>query len=118
MTPAWQPMLDNPPTFETRLLHGLRRSLPALIDSVVKRPERAARPVSGRLEMPDEAVAAFTVAGHDARRVTHGKRAALALAIDGEVTINENRMAFAGDLVVDLATSAILALRLSKTTPV
>ena len=113
MTDAWTPLLEDLPALAGPLLGALRRLLPALFEAAAHSPESAAGPFSTALEVAGDPEARLTVAGGPPRRGRHGRRASLSLELRGEIRSGGRRAGrLAGEVVLDLATKAILSLRL------
>ena len=114
MTTAWTPLLDDQPEIAGVLLSSLRQVLPGLFDAALQTPEHDSKPVSAALGMPDDPSARISVVGRDLRREGYGERDALYLQFSGEARVGNGVLRVAGDAVLDLATDAILRLRLSE----
>jgi len=111
---AWSPQLDDPPPIAGVLLTGLRRVTPALFDAARQAPERPTKPIATALAVADDPSASLSVVGRDLRRGEHGARDSLFLTFTGEARFRSGMMPVAGDVVLDLATSGILRLRLTQ----
>ena len=114
MTETWTPLLSTPPEFAGPLLAGLRQVLPALFNAALQAPEHPTKPFSATLGVADDPSAGITVVGSDLRRDGYGPRDALHLAFHGEAKFRNGALRVTGDAVLDLATNAILSLRLSE----
>lgn len=114
MTETWMPLLDDQPEIVGVLLSGLRQILPGLFDAALQTPEHDSKPVSATLGVPDDPSAGLSVIGRDLRREGYGERDALYLKFSGEARFRNGALRIAGDAVLDLATDAILRLRLSE----
>ncbi|EDP65157.1 hypothetical protein BAL199_01384 [alpha proteobacterium BAL199] len=113
-TEAWMPSLSNPPEFAGPLLSGLRRVLPAMFDAALQAPEHPTKPFSATMDVTDDPSAGLTVVGSDLQRDDYGPRDALFLSFHGEAKFKHGELRVTGDAVLDLATNAILRLRLSE----
>lgn len=114
MTERWTPLLEDPPQIAEILLDALRRTLPALFDAALKSPGRPTPPIAAVFGLEDDPAAGMTVVGRDLQRGNHGPRDALFLAFAGEARFQAGVATVRGDAVLDLATNALLRLRLSE----
>lgn len=114
MTERWRPLLEDPPEIAQILLDALRRALPALLDAALKAPGRPTPAIAADLGIEDDPAARMTVVGRDLQRGNHGPRDALFLSFAGEARFRAGTVTVRGDAVLDLATRAILRLRLSE----
>lgn len=111
---TWSPQLDDPPAIARLLLIGLRRVTPALFDAAQRDPDRPTKPIAAVLPDADDPSASLSVVGRGLRRGDHGARDSLFLAFTGEARFSSGTVPVAGDVVLDLATSGILQLRLTQ----
>lgn len=111
---SWSPQLENPPAIAHVLLNGLRRAIPALFDAAQRAPGQPTRPIPASLVVSDDPAAGLVVAGRNLQRDNFGARDALYLDFSGEAKIRGTAVPVEGDVVLDLATGAILRLRLRQ----
>lgn len=110
----WSPLLEDLPELASPLLSALRGAVPALIEAALQSPERSTRPLTAALAIKADPTAQLVVVGSGLHRGAHGARDALFLQLGGEVRFRTGKLPLAGDLVLDLATNAILRLRLTE----
>jgi hypothetical protein len=113
----WYPPLDDLPEAGILLLSGIRVLIPGVVahirDGKIDQTPELGQDVDlggtlGRTR--------FVMRGDSARSVLLGPREALSFGYRGRATIRGSSQAFSGTCAVDLATSALLELKLS--TPV
>lgn len=114
MTERWMPLLEDPPEIAGLLLEALRRALPALFDAALQAPGRPTPPIAAELGLADDPSARVAVVGQDLQRGNHAARDALFLGFAGEARFRAGIVTVRGDAVLDLATRALLRLRLSE----
>ena len=112
MKAPWSPLLTEPPAIAGPLLAGVRRAAPALFEAALQAPESPSGPVSATLDVAGDPAARIVLVGRGLRRARHGPRESLLLNLSGEAYVGRERVRVAGDIVLDLATRAILRLRL------
>jgi len=114
MTERWSPLLDDLPELAGPLLSAVRSALPAVFELALQAPERTTKPVSVGIGIEADAAARLTIVGHGITRDYHGPRDALFITFDGEARIHDRRLTVLGNAVLDLATNALLQLRLTE----
>lgn len=114
MSQRWSPLLDDQPELAAPLLGSVREALPVLFDLALQAPEAPTKPTAVAIAIDSDPSARLTVVGRDLRRAGHGPRDALFLRFDGQATFRNGTLRVVGDAVLDLATNAILRLRLTE----
>lgn len=112
MTESWTPLLADIPEIAGPLLSSVRKAVPTLVDLALQAPEAPTKPVAVPIAIDADPAAKLSVVGHELRRANHGPRDSLFLQFTGTAQFNTGTMTVRGDLVLDLATKAILRLRL------
>lgn len=114
MTERWSPLLTNSPELAGPLLSSLRRAVPSLFEAAIQAPEAPTRPIAVAIGLDDDPSAQLSVIGRNLSRGEHGPRDALFMSFTGRARLRGGSLPIAGDAVLDLATNAILRLRLSE----
>jgi|GEM_PF-1438188 len=113
----WYPPLDDLPQAGTVLLTGIRALIPGVVAHIREGRIDQTPEVAGDVDLGGTlGRARFTLRGSGARSLLRGARDALIFDLGGRAMIAGSSQPFSGACTIDVATSAILELRLS--TPV
>lgn len=111
----WAPPLDDLPDVGVLLLYGIRPLVPGVVAHIRAGRGDATPDVAGVIDLGGSlGPSRFEMRATSARPTKIGPREALTFDYQGQVSLGERTQAFAGSCSVDLATSAILDLTLSK----
>lgn len=114
---AWEPPLDDPSPAAVTLVRGAREAIPAIVGHLLSHPTETTPVVTAQVSLDAKrGTASVRLKAWEARRVDLGPRDTLAFRFAGEAIVKERHIGLSGRCAIDLATSAILELRLE--TPV
>jgi len=113
----WEPPLEDPHQAAGLLFPGIRALLPDVVKLIRQGHVDVTPPVEHDLRLKGRSdLGRFEIRGSTARGVRVGDRDALGFDYRGSVRVSGSTVAFAGTCVIDVATDALLDLRLE--TPV